>query len=287
MSDVTPSSPGSSGLPSPDGQASGGVDPFETLYKMSTTAGLGSGEYVAVNGTAVAAALLGIASAVVLFRSPVLLLIPLIGVVCAIVAFVQISRSNGTQTGREAAAVGLLLSLGLGGFVGYLSIQSYIRNNESQASLSALIKQFGEDIRDDKLDAAYALCDAKFTGRVGRAEWDTRWEANRQPAMLGVMTGMESTRIFSFEEDPASGDRLADGMVKVNFSKIGEYRGRLRMGFRFVGDSWKVDQIDIFPQEQKKQGQQPAPQPPPAAVPSAPLGPMGPQLPLSTRPTSK
>ena len=54
---------------------------------MSTTAGLGSGDYVAINGTAIIAILLGVASAIVLFDSKMLLIVPLAGVVCAILAF--------------------------------------------------------------------------------------------------------------------------------------------------------------------------------------------------------
>ena len=93
----------------------GDADPFAHLHKMSTTAGLGSGDYVAINGTAIAAILLGVCSALVLFNSLIFLLIPLLGVIAAIVAFKQISASNGTQTGREVAAIGMLLSfLGLG-----------------------------------------------------------------------------------------------------------------------------------------------------------------------------
>src|SRR3954469_7316845 len=115
MPDVTSdvSDPRSPTTAAADGAAD---DPFLKLHKMSTTAGLGSGDYVAINGTAIAALLLGIASALVLFGLHLLLLIPLAGLVCAILAFRQITDNNGTQTGRGLAAVGLVLSIGFGGF---------------------------------------------------------------------------------------------------------------------------------------------------------------------------
>src|SRR2546421_5328731 len=91
-------------------------DPLAHLHKMSTTAGLGSGDYVAVNGTAVFALLLGVASALALMTE-VLLIIPLVCVVAAVVAWGQIRHSNGTQTGKGLVIVAMALGLGLGGFV--------------------------------------------------------------------------------------------------------------------------------------------------------------------------
>src|SRR5205085_1507862 len=53
-------------------------DPLAALHKMSTTAGVASQQYVAVNGAAVLAALLGFASALTIL-SPVLLVVPAAG----------------------------------------------------------------------------------------------------------------------------------------------------------------------------------------------------------------
>src|SRR3954462_15428509 len=92
-------------------------DPIAHLHKMSTTAGLGSGDYVAVNAVAVVAALAGLASTLALADN-VLFLIPLVGVVLAIIPLMQISHSNGTQPGRAIAVGGLILSLLFTGLVG-------------------------------------------------------------------------------------------------------------------------------------------------------------------------
>src|SRR5437763_244038 len=79
-----------------------------SLHKMSTTAGVTNLGYVAVNQTAIVAALLGLASALAFFGW-LLLVIPIVGVVFAIVAIRQINDSSGTQTGRGLALLGLAL----------------------------------------------------------------------------------------------------------------------------------------------------------------------------------
>src|SRR5688500_6062526 len=96
--------------------SSTGDDPLSHLHKMSTTAGLGSTEYVAINAPSVFALIFGLASVMAIFDN-ILLIIPLAGLVCAILALRQISQSNGTQTGRGLAIGGLLLSLAFGGYV--------------------------------------------------------------------------------------------------------------------------------------------------------------------------
>src|SRR5688572_29594402 len=99
------------------GAAAGGDDdPLAHLHKMSTTAGLGSGEYVAVNGAAVFALLLGLASMLALLEE-VLLVIPLTAVIVGIIAWRQINQSNGTQTGKGLVAIAMLFAVGFGGFV--------------------------------------------------------------------------------------------------------------------------------------------------------------------------
>src|SRR5436309_10235622 len=87
---------------------SGQDDLLAHLHKMSTTAGLGTTEYVAINPLAVATVFLGAASALALLDHT-LLAIPVLAVVCAIVALRQVIRSGGTQTGRGIAVLGLVL----------------------------------------------------------------------------------------------------------------------------------------------------------------------------------
>ncbi len=85
------------------------TDPLLHLHKMSTTAGVGNDDYVAVNVTAVVAVLFGLASLLAVLNT-VLLVFPIVGVILGVIAFRQVSHSNGTQTGKGLAVLGLGLS---------------------------------------------------------------------------------------------------------------------------------------------------------------------------------
>ena len=96
--------------------AEDGPDPLANLHKMSTTAGITSQEYVAINIPSIISVVLGVAS-VVAVLNPVLLVVPLAAVLTALASLSQIRASNGTQTGRGFAILGIVLALGIGGFV--------------------------------------------------------------------------------------------------------------------------------------------------------------------------
>src|SRR6478736_4490875 len=91
-------------------------DPLASLHKMSTTAGLGSGDYVAINPVAIFAIIMGVASALALFEETILLLLPAAAIVGAIIALRQIGKSSGTQTGRGLAIAAIVLALIFGGY---------------------------------------------------------------------------------------------------------------------------------------------------------------------------
>jgi hypothetical protein len=231
----------------------GGDDPFLKLHKMSTTAGLGSGDYVAINGTAIASLLLGIASALVLFGLHLLLLIPLAGVVCGILAFRQISDSNGTQTGRGLAVIGLLLSLGFGGFTIGKDVIETMRNREDERQIDSVISQLQAAVKADKFDEAYQLCDDHFKQRVPQELFVSRMKSANASPMLGHITGFQR-KLLKFDADPVTDDRLSDGLVLVSFEKIAG-QDRYGMIFRKVSDKWWIDDMpSMFPAERPGQG---------------------------------
>jgi hypothetical protein len=241
---------------------------------MSTTAGLGSAEYVAINGTAIAAVLLGIASALVLFGSLLLLLIPAAGIICAILAFRKIKDSNGTQTGRGLAAVGLLLSLGLGGFYVANETLTAIHNRSDEQHVIALIEQFGNLIHAEKYDAAYQLCDDHFTGRVSPAQFAEKWKAANSNPIYGGIQKMEWNQLLKFENDPVTNERTCSGMVLMSFAKVSGQE-RAGMVFRLLNGKWWIDDLPtMFPQEPTGPGGGGRP-------PAAPSGPAGPPAPKS------
>jgi hypothetical protein len=225
------------------------ADPFLQLHKMSTTAGLGSADYVAINGTALAAILLGIVSAFMLLNSAVLLVFPLAGIFCSLLAFRQINHSNGTQTGRGLATIGLLLSLGFGGFYTVGQTVDAIRNRADRNQMIALIDQFGQFISRNDYHGAYNLCDQRFQQRVTEAAFTARFKAANGSPIIGSITSMEWNQVLQFNDDPVTRDRLASTMVMVHFSKVS---GVDREGtvFRKIDGQWWIDDIPgMFPPE--------------------------------------
>ena len=74
------------------------TDPLLHLHKMSTTAGVGTEDYVAVNVTSVVAVLFGLASLLSMFNT-VLLVFPIVGVILGLIALARCP----TATGRKPA----------------------------------------------------------------------------------------------------------------------------------------------------------------------------------------
>ena len=122
---------------------------LERLHKMSTTAGVTNTGYVAVNQTAVVALVLGVLSAIALFGT-LLLVVPVVGIVFAIVAIRQISDSNGTQTGKWMAWTGLALCLAFGGarLTQDLMVSAGVKQDEQRiaATISQLGRELGEEV---------------------------------------------------------------------------------------------------------------------------------------------
>src|SRR5688572_4627060 len=105
-----PTPPSASPPAPPPAAAPGKAAGLARLRKMSTTAGVGLGEYRAVNGLAVASLVLGVASWMS-WLHPLLFLLPVLALVLGVIAMVQIRGSEGTQSGIVLAGLGILLGL--------------------------------------------------------------------------------------------------------------------------------------------------------------------------------
>lgn len=252
-------------------------DPFLRLHKMSTTAGLGSGDYVAINGNAVAAVLLGVTSAFVLMGSNLLLLLPLAAIVCAIIAFRQISDSNGTQTGRGLATLGLLLAVGLGGsFAGHEAFAA-VRNHADSRQIISIMREFGSDLHNERYPDAYQLFDEHFRDRVPLDRFTTVWQQYNAHPNIGKITGGDWNNLLEFATDPVTGERTASGMLVMGFEHI-PGKDRVPTIFRLLQGKWWIDDMpNVFPET--PQPGQAGPGGPGAAGPSAPAGPAGPPVP--------
>lgn len=195
------------------------ADPFSNLYRMSATAGVGANDYVAVNTPAVITILAGIASALTLL-SPFLVLIPLAAIVFGVVALVQISRSNGTQTGNFLAAGGILLALAFSLFVGYREYAQRVALAESTQEIRQLITDFSSATAVGDYDKAYTLFSPTFQSRVAFKDFSGMLKNIEGFPAYGRIKGTEWNE--KLEASPAvssTGTELAVARVKLRFEK--------------------------------------------------------------------
>src|SRR5690606_9827237 len=132
------------------------IDPVTGLHRMSTTAGLGSGDYVAISGLAVAAILLGLSSVLALLH-PVMLIIPIAAVIFTIMAVVKIRGSNRTQWGIPLALLGGVVAVLVGGYVLTTQLSAQTAEQRDQREVAALVDQLEAFIMAGEFDAAYRL----------------------------------------------------------------------------------------------------------------------------------
>jgi hypothetical protein len=237
---------------SPDAGGAGD-DPLAHLHHMSTTAGLGSGEYVAINPTAVFSLIVGLASALCLFEETILLFIPLIGVISAIAALRQIARSSGTQTGRALAVVGLVLSIGFGGWVIYRKATEQSRQSADRNAIHQVIRQYGELIRDGKFDQAYGLFSPRFTNRVPLQTFTDRMKFVQETPSYGKLKNADWNKLVEFENNTADGSVMAVASILLNFEKAPDIRQNAY--FRKDAGEWRIEDLpDMFPMEKKPGG---------------------------------
>ena len=227
----------------PDDAAATGPDPLARLHKMSTTAGLGSTEYVAVNAPAVFALIFGLASALVVVDN-VLLIIPVAGVICGILALYQISKSGGTQTGRGLATLGLLLSVGFAGFVLTRQATHAARTRADREAINQLIGEFEQNIKAGNFDAAYQQFGQRFRDRVDKATFDTRTKF-LQSSGYGDLESITSNNVFGFETDPTTGDRRAAVLLLIKFAGS-EAPLREEGVFFKSGGQWAFEDIPVL-----------------------------------------
>jgi hypothetical protein len=241
----TTAGPSTATLPRPAGD--GGPDALAGLHKMSTTAGITSQEYVAINIPAIVAFVLGLASVVALL-SPVLLVVPLAAIVTAFAALSQIRASNGTQTGRGFAIGGIVLALLIGGIVLVKAVAGRFQSKADREAIAARIEEVGRLVKAKDYDNAYKLFSGRFQSRINRQTFETKWESTQTFQRLGRITSIEWNRTnILFQEDPSSGARVGFAASWINFEK-GEEPARFTFEFRKSGPNWEVDDIpSLFP----------------------------------------
>ena len=213
---------------------------------MSRTAGLGSSDYTAVNIASVLSVLIGAASALSLI-TPVFLFLPVVGVVIAALAIVQLRKSGGTQTGLGLAILGLVLSIGLSGVTGLQALGGYRQSLNDTATLDGLIRDFGQRISTHDYDGAYKLMDARLQDQVSRPALESAFATLDRSPTTGSITAFRSNKLFSIDADPDSGARLAVGYAIVDTEKLNGARGfRLEVRYRYSAGEWKIYAIPLL-----------------------------------------
>ncbi|MDQ3438937.1 MAG: hypothetical protein M3478_01150 [Planctomycetota bacterium] len=221
------------------------------LHRMSTTAGLGSTDYVAINAASVLAVILGLASALAVVDK-ILLIVPLAGLICGVVALYQIGRSGGTQTGRGLAVLGLLLSLGFAAYVGYQSFSKLRQESRDRASIETVVSQFTGNVQNGEFDQAYNLFSPRFQERVKLQEFSDRMKFV-QDGSWGKLQSISTSGRYAFNSDPASGVRISQTILQMKLDKFPEASNQEAV-FRLVGGHWKIEDIPgLFPAANQQQ----------------------------------
>ena len=232
--------------------APGSPDPLARLYHMSTTAGVGTQDYTAINPTAIAALLLGLASAtIVLGRT--MLIVPAIGVICAVIALIQISRSNQTQTGKGLALLGLLLCFAFGG--GRVGFDAYAHWHTAadEQQIAGLMHELGQDLNGARYEQAYALFDDRFRSRVSLETFKTAWQGFENMPMVGRVQSVEwNHQNMEFEQSPDGTTAAAGAMGLFHFGQSNAEPTRLVIQFGKAEGHWQITNVpNVFPSKKK------------------------------------
>ena len=247
----TQTDPTQTQTPSSSAQAATDDDPLAHLHKMSTTAGLGSGDYVAVNGAAVAALLLGLASGLTLIAE-VLLILPVACIVVSVIAWRQIRQSNGTQTGRALIVVGLLCALLFGGFIVTRETTRGWRTRQDRAAIAKTINAFGEKLESGDVEGAHQMLSPRMQKGVPLERFKGTADFVRQSELYGKLNDTQYNGLVAFEFDDATGQRFASTRMKMTLEK-----GNIEQNvvLRQEGDQWLFEGMEAFfpPQNNPRQ----------------------------------
>ena len=230
-------------------------DPLAHLHKMSTTAGITSQEYVAINIPSIVALVLALASVVAVLNA-LLLVIPLAAVITAVVSLRQIRDSNGTQTGRGFAWLAIAVSLGIGGYKLVEAVTEHYQSKADRKVIIGQMEQLGRLVRAKDYDAAYNMFNSRFQNRIDRQTFESRWEAAQSYRDLGRITGLEWNRTnILFQYDQASATRVAFAAAWARFEN-GKEPARYTFDFRKSGSQWQIDDMpSMFPVERRPRRQ--------------------------------
>jgi hypothetical protein len=253
--------PDASTQPSPRIAAVPPVDPLARLHHMSTTAGVTTQEYVAINAASVVTVVLGMLSLAVLqFEQPILVVIPVAAIVFGLVSLKQIRNSNGTQWGSPLAWAGIVLAVLLGGGTQAKGFVKGRAQASDEQQVAQLIAGLGELVAKNDDAKAYAMFTDRFRERVPLEAFSAKWELVRKN--VGPVRAIKWNGVSMRFETDGSGTMYGLAMAKVDFITDRPTDGRQQFNVRKAPEGWQIDAIPLLFSEDKKKA------PAGAAVPS-------------------
>lgn len=219
-------------MPQSTGQ-SGNIDAADTrtdpamkaLYHMSRTAGVGLGDYAAVNVLSVIGLIAGIACFLLLIfgESLILLLLPVGALITCIVAIVQIRGSNGTQVGLPLAVGGIVLAVVFGGI--NIGVRAKVAGQEARdrSELDQLVSKLANSATtQSSVPAAYELFHPRFR-EVVNPETFARTVALRTGLLANrPVAGFALGEHVLFETNPDTQVRQATALIILSSDIKGE-----------------------------------------------------------------
>ena len=225
------------------------LDPLASLHRMSNTAGLSSQEYVAVNLTAVAAILAGLATALIIL-SPLWLAVPVLAIALGVVALRQISSSNGTQTGRLLAWGGILLALGIGGFQLGGQLTERLKERPMKAEVLAVCDQLAQSLTKEDYQKTWSLFSDRFRTekKIDYNAFSQQWARVQGSRDAGKIKSLKSNGLVDLQPGP-----MAATMLLIEMEKSA-YVGRYTVVMSQRNGVWQIDDLAaIFPTPQPQQ----------------------------------
>lgn len=228
--------------------ASASPDATEALAHLKRMSGTGSAfgatEYVAINPTSIASLLLGFATLLSALAN-LFLFIPIVGVVCGIIAIRQIRNSNGTQSGIGLAAGGILLSLIIGGGIMAHDALAWSATQSHSRQCAQIITKFGEEIKAQHDDVIYnTMTTEMFRSNVDYGAFHGTLDSIRRNSSVGSLVGFRwNGAPMEFQSLGEGNGNIAMTEAVVEFSGNRESLGRQEFRLSDREGTWKIDAL--------------------------------------------
>jgi hypothetical protein len=211
---------------------------------MSTTAGVGSQEYVAINNMAVTCMVLGLVGLLSLVATG-FLAVAGVGLVCGLIAVYQIRNSNGTQGGKLLVAVGVVLALGMLCFVGWRQWAAEQLVKQHRTAISSLISDLGQQVKTGNYLKAYGFFHEEFRRQVPLDLFEKGWQ-RLEGWRLGPLEKLEAGSIIRI--NPIGDGRVQQAITQIHLTfRDSQKPIPISTGLEKQGDGpWQIVNIDIM-----------------------------------------